>query len=73
MMAKMAYNKPVLSTQTVTEEQNPVCCYRLPPMAAAVIAQRRSLSSVPLPEPPQTEICLSPLLWSESFGLMVDG
>ena len=45
----------------------------IPPMAAAAIARQRQMTSLPPLEMPPTEICLSPLLWSESFGLLVDG
>jgi hypothetical protein len=42
--------------------------------AAKVLAyQQATLALTQYIEPPQTEICLSPLLWSESFGLRLDG
>ncbi len=72
MVQKMAFAKQPLSTQTTPTEHN--CqCYRLPPLAAAITAKRREMATLPPAEPQQIEICLSPLLWSESFGLLVDG
>jgi len=72
MVQKMAFTNQPLATQTTTAEHN--CqCYRLPLLAAAITAKRREIATLPPPEPPQVEICLSPLLWSESFGLLVDG
>ena len=45
----------------------------IPPLAAAVMNQRRQIEVLPPVEPPTVEICLSPLLWSESFGMLVEG
>jgi hypothetical protein len=72
VVQKMAYTHQPLPTQTSMTDDCPKC-HRLPPMAAAAIARKRELSSLPPAEPPQVEICLSPLLWSESFGLLADG
>lgn len=45
----------------------------LSPVVAEILHRRR-LSDTPVPEePPQVEVCLSPLLWSESLGLLHDG
>lgn len=41
--------------------------------AKALAHQQIALTLAQYTEPPQTEICLSPLLWSESFGLRLDG
>lgn len=72
MAQKMAYSNQPLPTQTDTVECD-YPAYRLLPLAAVVIARRREMAVLPPEEPPQVEICLSPLLWSESFGLLVDG
>jgi hypothetical protein len=72
VVQEMVYTNRPLSTQTSSAEHRH-SCNRLPPLAAAAIARRREMASLPPPQPPQVEICLSPLLWSESFGLLVDG
>lgn len=72
MVQKMAFTNQTLPAQTATTEHN--CqCYRLPLLAAAITSKRREMATLPPAEPQQIEICLSPLLWSESFGLVVDG
>lgn len=43
------------------------------PSAAEEILRRRLAANSLSIEPPQIEICLSPLLWSESVGFLVDG
>ncbi len=42
------------------------------PSVAAILRKRRA-ESLPQEEPPQIEMCLSPLLWSESLGYLMDG
>lgn len=42
------------------------------PSVAAILNRRRA-DLLPKEEPPQIEMCLSPLLWSESLGFLVDG
>lgn len=42
-------------------------------VAAAALSPYRSMANLPPVEPLVVEICLSPLLWSESFGMLVDG
>ncbi|MBL8161449.1 MAG: hypothetical protein JNJ61_05635 [Anaerolineae bacterium] len=44
----------------------------LSPVVAEILYRRLSTNSIP-EEPPQVEVCLSPLLWSESFGFQHDG
>jgi hypothetical protein len=41
--------------------------------ATAMAHQQLMLTLAQYTEPPVTELCLSPLLWSESFGLRLDG
>lgn len=43
------------------------------PAAAAALPAYGSMANMPPAEPLVVEICLSPLLWSESFGMLVDG
>lgn len=44
----------------------------LSPSVAAILRKRRA-DTLPQEEPPQVEMCLSPLLWSESLGYLMDG
>lgn len=71
MVQKMAYQNQLLSTQTSPVESTRSCPHL--PLLAAVLVRRRETDTLPPAEPPQVEMCLSPLLWSETFGLLVDG
>lgn len=69
MVHKKAYTYQPASNPANSSES---CCDN-PALSRGAAGSQGFNVALPPPEPLPTEICISPLLWSESFGLLVDG